>query len=227
MTSIQISSAFDSGNIEVLSTQGTTARLKIRRDHCSDFFQWFHFRVSGAPGRSIAGEELVLKITGLNASAYPMGWPEYRACASEDRQFWGRAETSWDGSEDGGTLTIRHTPEGELAWFAYFAPYSMERHHDLISSLSGLEDVDYRLLGTTLDGRPLDCLSGSAGGPCRFGRPRTAQAVPLPCRAQHESRRLGARALADQRRRREPQPRMGDPQRRKVARSAGDPGRHG
>lgn len=52
MTSIQISSAFDSGNIEVLSTQGTTARLKIRRDHESDFFQWFHFRVSARPARA-------------------------------------------------------------------------------------------------------------------------------------------------------------------------------
>lgn len=159
MTSIQISSAFDSGNIEVLSLDGTTARLAIRRDHESDFFQWFHFRVSAAPGQSIAGQELTLKITGLNGSAYPMGWPGYRACASEDRQFWGRTDTTWDGGKDGGTLTIRHTPEGELAWFAYFAPYSMERHHDLVSSLAGLEDVEYRLLGTTLDGRPLDCLS--------------------------------------------------------------------
>ena len=79
MTSIQISSAFDSGNIEVLSIDGTTARLAIRRDHGSDFFQWFHFRVSAAPGQSIAGEELTLKITGLNGSAYPMGWPGYRA----------------------------------------------------------------------------------------------------------------------------------------------------
>ena len=63
--------------------------LAIRKDRDSDFFQWFHFRVSGAGGR-----ELELRITGLAKSAYPDGWPDYRACVSEDREFWGRAATT-------------------------------------------------------------------------------------------------------------------------------------
>lgn len=153
MTAIQICSAFDSGNIEILSIDGTTATLAIRRDNGSEFFQWFHFRVSGAKGR-----ELELRITGLNAAAYPLGWANYRACVSEDRQFWGRAECNWDDRTDNGTLTIRYTPASDVAWFAYFAPYSMERHHDLIASMAGEPGVDYRCLGSTLDGRPLDCL---------------------------------------------------------------------
>ncbi|VWX52944.1 M14-type cytosolic carboxypeptidase [Novosphingobium sp. 9U] len=155
---IQISSAFDSGNIEVLSIQGDEARLAIRRDHASDFFQWFHFRVSGARGR-----EVTLRITGLNGSAYPMGWPGYDARVSEDRQFWGIAASTWDGSADGGTLTIRYTPSSDLAWFAYFAPYSTERHHDLVARIAAAPGVDHRCLGTTLDGRPLDCLETGAG----------------------------------------------------------------
>ncbi len=105
MTQILIDAAFDSGNIEVLSIDGTTARLAIRKDAQSDFFQWFHFRVSGAAGR-----ELTLKITGLNASAYPGGWPGYRAAVSEDREYWGRADSTFDKAEDGGTLTIRTGP---------------------------------------------------------------------------------------------------------------------
>ena len=99
---IQINAAFDSGNIEVLSIDGVTARLAIRKDRDSEFFQWFHFRVSGAAGRA-----LELKITGLASSAYPGGWTGYRACVSEDREFWGRAETTWDRDADGGTLTIQ------------------------------------------------------------------------------------------------------------------------
>jgi len=125
---IQINAAFDSGNIEVIAVDGTSARLEIRKDHQSDFYQWFHFRVSGAAGR-----ELTLKIGNLNASAYPGGWIDYNACVSEDRDYWGRAPSTYDKAEDGGTLTIRYTPAGDLAWFAYFAPYSMERHHDLVS----------------------------------------------------------------------------------------------
>jgi murein tripeptide amidase MpaA len=128
MTDIQISAAFDSGNIEVQSVKGAEAVLTIRRDEASEFFQWFHFRVSGAADRM-----MVLRLTGLGAAAYPGGWPGYRACVSEDRGYWGRAETTFDPNEDGGTLTIRYAPASDLAWFAYFAPYSLERHHDLVS----------------------------------------------------------------------------------------------
>ena len=128
MTSLHVDAAFDGGNIEVLSIEGRTARLAIRRDHQSEFFQWFHFRVAAS-----AGEEVVLKITGLNSSAYPGGWPDYNACVSEDRDYWVRAASSFDKDEDGGTLTIRYLPASDLFWCAYFAPFSMERHHDLIA----------------------------------------------------------------------------------------------
>ena len=158
MTSLFIDSGFDSGNIEVLAVEGNIARLAIAKDHLSDFFQWFHFRVACKPG-----SELVLKITGLNASAYPGGWPGYDACVSEDREYWGRARSSFDKDADGGTLTIRYTPEGNLAWFAYFAPYSMERHHDMIADAAASEGVEVVRIGTTLDGQPLDCLEMGEG----------------------------------------------------------------
>ena len=158
MTHIQIDAAFDAGNIEVLSVNGATARLAIRKDNQSDFFQWFHFRVAGAEGRA-----LELKITGLEASAYPGGWIDYRAAVSEDRSFWGRADSSYDRTEDGGTLTIRYTPTAGLVWFAYFAPYSLERHHDLVSEAATSDGVSYRCLGHSLDGRPIDCLELGEG----------------------------------------------------------------
>jgi murein tripeptide amidase MpaA len=156
VSDIGITAAFDSGNIEVLEIDGAAARLAIRKDHESDFYQWFHFRVSGAAGR-----ELVLGIGGLGGSAYPDGWPGYRACVSEDRQYWARAETSFDKGE--GALTIRYTPEGDLAWFAYFAPYSMERHHDLVAEAAQCDGVSHRCLGYSLDGQPIDCLELGEG----------------------------------------------------------------
>ncbi len=158
MNDIQITAAFDSGNIEVLSVQGASAELAIRKDHDSDFYQWFHFRVSGAAGR-----ELELKLTGLAGSAYLAGWPDYRAAVSEDRDWWGRAETAWDPAEKGGTLTIRYRPQGDIAWFAYFAPYSMERHHDLVAQSAACDCVSHRTLGYSLDGQPIDCLDIGEG----------------------------------------------------------------
>lgn len=155
---IQIDCAFDSGNIEVLDIAGTTARLAIRKDSNSDFFQWFHFRVVGAAGRA-----LTLKITGLEASAYPGGWPGYRAAVSEDRDYWGRVDSSYDPAEHGGTLTIRYTPAGGQVWFAYFAPYSWERHQDLVATTALAAGVEHRVLGHSLDGRTIDCLDLGEG----------------------------------------------------------------
>ena len=158
MNDIRINAAFDSGNIEVLSVSGATARLAIRKDRDSEFFQWFHFRVDGAAGRM-----LELKIGGLAGSAYPGGWPGYRAAFSEDRDYWGRTDTSYDPGEDGGTLTIRHTPEAGTCWFAYFAPYSMERHHDLVAQIAAQPGVDHRCLGTSIEGQPIDCIELGEG----------------------------------------------------------------
>lgn len=158
MTIQSINCAFDSGNIVVHGIAGATATLGIRRDKDSEFAQWFHFRLEATPG-----EEATLKITGLEGSAYPGGWPNYRACVSEDRDYWGRAETTYDKDADGGTMTIRYTPVSGVAWFAYFAPYSMERHHDLVAEIASVEGVDYRCLGTSLEGQPIDCLSMGSG----------------------------------------------------------------
>lgn len=174
MNDIDICAVFDSGNIEVLDISGTQARLAIRRDHDSEFFQWFHFRVSGAAGR-----KLELRLTGLASSAYPGGWPDYRAAVSADRKSWGRTDTTWEPEVDGGTLTIRHQPAGDIAWFAYFAPYSMERHHDLVSRIAGRPGVSHRSLGSSIDRQPIDCLE-LGDGPLQvwlFGRQHPGESM--------------------------------------------------
>jgi murein tripeptide amidase MpaA len=158
MTIHSINAAFDSGNIVVQSIKGSTATLSIRKDKDSDFYQWFHFRVAAT-----SGEEITLKITGLEGSAYPGGWTDYNACVSEDRDYWGRAESSYDKAEEGGTLTIRYLPLGEICYFAYFAPFSMERHHDMVAEAALCEGVEYRCLGTSLEGQPIDCLEMGEG----------------------------------------------------------------
>ncbi len=149
-----INSAFDGGNIKVISIDGDTAQLEIRKDKDSDFFQWFYFRVSGAKGRSIT-----LNITNCGQSAYPGGWDNYRARFSDDRQDWRCAETRY---EDG-VLTIRHAPAGDTTWFAYFAPYSVERHHDLIARIAQAPGVEHIELGQSIEGQSIDCLKMGEG----------------------------------------------------------------
>jgi murein tripeptide amidase MpaA len=148
--SISISSAFDGGNIRIRAIDGDRADLEIVTDHLSDFYQWFYFKVAGGRGRTLR-----LRITNAGGSAYPFGWPGYQARVSTDRQTWRLAETSYAD----GVLEITHQPETDLLWVAYFAPYTMERHHDLIAHYAGLPGVGYRELGRTLDGRTMDCLT--------------------------------------------------------------------
>jgi len=152
---ITISSSFDAGNIRVVSQDGDSADLEIVKDHLSDFYQWFYFRLAGAAGR-----EVTLRITNCAASAYPHGWPDYKACLSLDRDEWVRIT---DTSYSDGVLTMKLTPPQDLVWIAYFAPYSMERHHDLVTQTAALDGVAYSSLGKSLDGQDIDCLTIGEG----------------------------------------------------------------
>jgi len=156
---IHVSSRFDSGNIEVVPTDDPTAdpgtlRLRIARDGAADFFQWFHFRVSGA-----RGVPLTLVIENAGAASYPKGWENYRAVASTDRRHWRRVDTDYDGT----ALTIRHTADADAVWFAYFAPYGLDRHDDLVARAQARGVGRLERLGATLDGRDLDLLTFGSG----------------------------------------------------------------
>jgi len=148
--SLHITDAFDSGNIEVLdAADPQRIRLEIRKDNGSDFYQWFHFRVTGARGSALS-----MAIENAGGAAYLEGWPDYRACASYDRETWFRIDTEYAD----GVLTLHHTPECDTVWYAYFAPYSMERHQNLIAWAQTHVDVDLEVLGETLDGQAMDLL---------------------------------------------------------------------
>lgn len=147
---MHITANFDSGNIQVISSDNAdNIRLAIKKDHQSDFYQWFHFKLFAE-----AGEEHVMTIENASDSAYPDGWKEYQALASYDRETWFRVPTEYNGKE----LTIRHTPEQESVYYAYFIPYSYERHQDLVQSAQQSIDCYHELLGETIDGRELNLL---------------------------------------------------------------------
>lgn len=147
---MHITANFDSGNIQVISANNADdIRLAIKKDHQSDFYQWFHFKLFAE-----AGEEHVMTIENASSSAYPDGWKGYQALASYDRETWFRVPTEYNGKE----LTIRHTPEQESVFYAYFIPYSYERHQDLIQSAQQSIDCYHELLGETIDGRELNLL---------------------------------------------------------------------
>ena len=69
---------------------------------------------------------------------------------SLDREEWVRiTETSYSD----GVLTMKLTPPQDVVWIAYFAPYSMERHHDLVTQTAALRGVEYRRSAKASTGR--------------------------------------------------------------------------
>jgi murein tripeptide amidase MpaA len=147
---MKITSNFDSGNIEVINAeQPTDIQLAIRKDHNSDFYQWFHFRL-----HSQSTEPHTIRIVNVKDSAYPDGWKGYQAVASYDRQTWFRVDTQLVNDE----LVITHYPEAESVYFAYFAPYSYERHMDLLHQAQSSGMAQIVELGETLDGRDMSML---------------------------------------------------------------------
>ena len=151
---VSISTHFDSGAIEVVSlADPQDIQLKIRADQgvngAAEFAQWFHFRLQGAVN-------LPVKLRFLNAGscAYPKGWDGYRVVASYDRQLWFRIDTAFDGQ----IMTAQLTPDTNSVYFAYFEPYSYERHLDLLGSTAESEHVQSEFLGHTVDGRDMNVL---------------------------------------------------------------------
>ncbi len=152
---MHISAPFDAGNIAVLdASDPRDIQLEIVRDGEADHRQWFSFRVTGA-----RGVPLRMRLTNAHACSYPKAWEGYRAAYSTDQVHWAReAATSY---EDG-ALIIEHTPTADAVWFAYFAPYPLERHERMLGRWQ--QQAELVRLGATVDGLDLDRLRvGSPG----------------------------------------------------------------
>jgi murein tripeptide amidase MpaA len=154
---LNINCQFDSGNIHVIDSQSNPVKLAIRHDHQSDFYQWFHFCVSGAQ----AQENFQFSLTNAAGAAFAQGWNHFQVVASYDRQEWFRVATHYEQGE----LIFDHAAEYDQVWYSFFTPYSWERHQDLIAWAQTSALCSLETLGNTLDNRPLSLLTVGQPGP--------------------------------------------------------------
>lgn len=147
---ISINAAFDGGNIEVLSAEEAgDIQVAIRADSQSEFLQWFSFRLTG-----VRDQACLIRIMNAGNASYTRGWEGYQVVASTDRENWRRVPTSYEN----GVLSVRHTPASDAVHYAYFAPYSMERHANLVARCQATDGVTLIVPGITALGRPIDVL---------------------------------------------------------------------
>jgi murein tripeptide amidase MpaA len=155
----RVSSHFDAGAIEVAdATRVDDISVRLRSDSNADFRQWFYFRLQGAMGQAAR-----VRVLNAGQATYVDGWQGYQAVASYDRAHWFRVPTTFDGKE----LVIAHVPERDSIYYAYFEPYSWERHLDLLGRADTSPHASVSDLGATLDGRDLNLVTVGTPAPGR------------------------------------------------------------
>ncbi len=150
MSKITISHQFDAGNITVIDASNPNdIQLAIPKDNASDFLQWFHFSLEGEIGKTYR-----IRIVNAGQSSYNKGWEGYDVCTSWDRQDWFRTSSQYEDGE----LIFELTLTQSTVYFAYFTPYSNERHLDLLAWAQNDIRCSADTLGTTIDGRAMTLL---------------------------------------------------------------------
>ena len=168
---MKITSEFDAGNIRVINSDNKNdIQLAINNDNESEFYQWFYFRVSG-----VRDQECCYRIMNAAGAAYPAGFSDYRVVYSYDRKDWLRHETTLQD----GVMSFRFTAQQDAVYFAYFAPYSMEQHHELIAGAQASTRVRHYCLGSTVDGQDMDLLHISSNHGTDAGQELKANAGKL------------------------------------------------
>ncbi|AVB20091.1 MULTISPECIES: M14 family metallopeptidase [Pseudomonas syringae group] len=153
---LTISSDFDSGNIQVLdSSDPARIRLAIRPDTQSAHFQWFHFKVDGLN----VGQTYGFSLANASESTFNSAWTGYNAVASYDHKHWFRVPSNFDGK----ALNFSLAAEQAQVWFAYFEPYSRERHDGLIEQAQTNAGMQVLATGKSIEGRDIQLLRKGDG----------------------------------------------------------------
>lgn len=161
---LSISAAFEGGNIEAVSAHAPdTIRLRLRPDDDAIDTHWFYFRLAGAKGLdctlTFENSNRMSRLAGRDE--VPDCWTGYRPWASPDNVHWFRTGATYEDE----VFSIRHRPERDVAWFAYYPPYPMARHEALLAWALQDRRVDLEVLGQTPDGWDLDMLHIGTPGP--------------------------------------------------------------
>ncbi|QDH66218.1 carboxypeptidase family protein [Pseudomonas azotoformans] len=157
LTSIKISTDFDSGNIQVLdASDAYQLLLAIQPDTRSHHYQWFHFKAEGMH----VGHTHNFRLSNAGGSSYKHAWSGYNAVASYDHVNWFRVPTRFDGE----ILHISLETREKHAWLAYFEPYSRERHDWLIDQAMKYAGTQLLATGKSVEGRDIQLLRRGKGG---------------------------------------------------------------
>ena len=172
---VSISDAFDGGNGNINRIETINDQLTVYVDMKNDPFteleqvhhsQYFSFRstVKGSSGKSV---KYVLANAG--DASYPSAWEGSTTFCSTTPSIpssWRRKlDTSYDTTTGELSWTHEHDSDSSSSsiYFAYFPPFSYDRHLHLIAQCEAAPSASVESLGQTLDGREMECITVGTG----------------------------------------------------------------
>jgi len=169
---LSISSCFDSGNIEAVDTSNPSSiKLKIREEPMTEgtdkrkHFQWFYFRAS-----NVKDVSCTYRILNAAEASFAPAYKGYKVAYSynpsaEEPQWLRIKETDYKviGEGKAPELTWEFKSKLDTVWFAYFAPFSYERHQQLIASVAKSPLAKVSVIGESIQGRAMDKVTIGSG----------------------------------------------------------------
>jgi len=179
---VSISDSYDGGNIEYIGSETKDdgclfIKLKIRPDPFTELeqkshLQYFSFRALVQLSSTLPSpRKITYQIINAGQASYAVAWPGSTVFTSNNiNGGWKRLQNTCYDSDTGilhwtvdGTTLI-----GGNNYYAYFPPYTYERHLNLISKCCSAAHNDsircqVKSLGQTLDGKDMECITIGSG----------------------------------------------------------------
>lgn len=151
-----ISSNFDSGNINLVKKKDNKYFLEIKDDpykkNTNKKYQyWFYFKVTNAKNKN---NQYIIQ----NIRTYFNDWCSFNVCYSYDNKTWKRCETFINDR-----ITWNKKSKKNTIWFAYYVPYPLSRKIKIMNKLKKHKNVEYKLLGKTKLNNDIDMISIGEG----------------------------------------------------------------
>merc|ERR1711862_275421 len=143
--------------------------INIQKDPYTELEQTYHYQyynfrsMINIPNKN-KNNKIKYIISNAGNASYSIAWDDSTTFVSSggdpsDENTWKRLlNTSYN--KDTGELSwvYEHNNNNDVVYFAYFPPYSYERHLKLISLCNLCPKANVFTLGQTLDGREMDCI---------------------------------------------------------------------
>ncbi|MBW1836922.1 MAG: hypothetical protein JRI99_08245, partial [Deltaproteobacteria bacterium] len=160
INNVMIDANFDSGSLQSYNVEGNTVNIVLNSESMDnnedDYTYWVNFKVFNA-----LNKDLTFNITGIDVVPFLayQGTEENQMVYSCDGEIWNRLTQHGYSTDNGGTYTFTETFLCDEVQIATFFPFSYQRMHAYVDTVSSSPWASKTVLGLSSQGREIDLLT--------------------------------------------------------------------